>query len=77
MTSGNMTMVPDKSVFVDYLIKRLEENTDYSISSEQLFASFKIAVINNSATSQVPQFGEIRESGDEGGDFLFIRRIKQ
>lgn len=77
MTSGNMTMVPDKSVFVDYLIKRLEENTDYSISSEQLFASFKIAVINNSATSQIPQFGEIRESGDEGGDFLFIRRMKQ
>ncbi len=76
MTSGNMSMVPDKSVFVDYLIQRLDENKFYSLSSEQLFASFKIAVINNSATNQIPKYGEIRECGDEGGDFLFIRRIK-
>jgi hypothetical protein len=76
ITSGNMTMVPDKSVFIDYLIKRLEENTSNYLSSEQLYASFKIAVINNSATNQIPKFGEIRESGDEGGDFIFIRRMK-
>ena len=74
MTSGAMTMVPDKSVFIEYLIKRLNENANFFLSSEQLFASFKIAVINNSSTSQVPQFGEIRETGDEGGDFLFIRK---
>ena len=73
MTSGAMTTVPDKSVFIEYLIKRLEENEEFFLSSEQLFASFKIAVINNSTTNQVPQFGEIRETGDEGGDFLFIR----
>lgn len=76
MTSGNMTMVPDKSVFIEYLIKRLEGNTKKYHSSEQLFASFKEAVINNSATKQIPKFGEIRESGDEGGDFLFILREK-
>lgn len=74
MTSGAMTTVPDKSVFIEYLIKRLEENTESVLSAEQLFASFKIAVINNSSTNQVPQFGEIRETGDEGGDFLFIKR---
>ncbi|MEX2370195.1 MAG: caspase family protein, partial [Bacteroidales bacterium] len=74
MTSGAMTNVPDKSVFIEYLIKRLDENTSYFLSAEQLFASFKLAVINNSSTSQVPQFGEIRETGDEGGDFLFIRK---
>ena len=74
MTSGAMTMVPDKSVFLEYLIQRLDENSNYFLSSEQLFASFKIAVINNSSTSQVPQYGEIRETGDEGGDFLFIRK---
>lgn len=72
MTSGAMTTVPDKSVFIEYLIKRLNENEIPFLSSEQLFASFKIAVINNSSTNQVPQFGEIRETGDEGGDFLFI-----
>ena len=74
MTSGNMTIVPDKSVFIEYLIKRLKENTDNYLSSGQLFASFNMAVINNSATRQMPRYGEIRECGDEGGDFLFILR---
>jgi len=32
------------------------------------------AVINNSPNGQVPQFGEIRETGDEGGDFVFVKR---
>ncbi|MCK5339830.1 MAG: caspase family protein [Desulfobulbaceae bacterium] len=74
MTSGTLTEVPDRSVFVKYFVKRLQENTDNYLSSEQLFARFKEAVINNSPLRQVPQFGEIREGGDEGGDFIFIRR---
>ena len=77
MTSGAMTTVPDKSVFIEFLLKRLNENASPVLSAEQLFASFKIAVINNSPTKQVPQFGEIRETGDEGGDFLFIRKMKR
>jgi hypothetical protein len=77
MTSGAMTTVPDKSVFIEFLLKRLNENTSPVLSAEQLFASFKIAVINNSPTKQVPQFGEIRETGDEGGDFLFIRKMNR
>lgn len=72
MTSGTMTEVPDKSVFMEYLLKRLNENTDSFLPSEQLFFSFKSAVVNNS--KQVPQFGEIRETGDEGGDFIFIKK---
>ncbi|MCF6239929.1 MAG: caspase family protein [Bacteroidales bacterium] len=72
MTSGTLKEVPDKSVFIEYLIKRLEENKQKYLPSEQLFASFKIAVINNSPNAQVPQFGEVRETGDEGGDFIFI-----
>ena len=74
MTSGALSEVPDKSVFIEYLIKRLNQNDQKHLSSEQLFASFKIAVINNSPSSQVPQFGEVRETGDEGGDFIFIRK---
>lgn len=74
MTSGAMKEVPDKSVFMQYLLKRLNENTDKFLPSEQLFASFKAAVINNSPNGQVPQFGEIREAGDEGGDFIFIKK---
>ena len=74
MTSGAMKEVPDKSVFIEYLLKRLNQNTDKFLPAEQLFASFKTAVINNSPNGQVPQFGEIRETGDEGGDFVFIKK---
>lgn len=74
MTSGAMKSVPDKSVFIDYLCKRLDENQETFLGAEQLFGSFKIAVINNSPNGQIPQFGVIKESGDEGGDFLFIKR---
>jgi len=74
MTSGAMNQVPDKSVFLEYLIKRLSNNQQKYLPAEQLFASFKLAVINNSPEDQVPQFGEIKETGDEGGDFIFIRK---
>jgi len=72
MTSGTITEVPDRSSFVKYLVERLYENREKCISSEQLFASFRIAVINNSDV--IPQYGEIKNVGDEGGDFIFIKR---
>jgi hypothetical protein len=74
MTSGAMKEVPDKSVFVEYLVKRLKENKELLLAAETLFASFRQAVINNSPNSQIPQYGEIRETGDEGGDFVFVHR---
>lgn len=74
MTSGSMKIVPDKSVFMEYLLKRLTDNKEDFLTTEKLFFSFKEAVINNSPLSQIPQYGEIRESGDEGGDFIFIKR---
>jgi len=70
MTSGTLTTVPDESVFFSYLIKRLTENTEKFLPSEDLFNSLKQAVINNSMV--VPQDGVIADSGDEGGDFIFI-----
>ncbi len=74
MTSGALKEVPDKSVFIEYLVKRLKQNPEKYLSAEQLFSSFRTAVINNSANGQVPQFGEIKEAGDEGGDFIFVKR---
>lgn len=72
ITSGTLTEVPDKSVFIEYLLKRLRENQEPYLSSEQLFSSMRTAVMNNS--DNVPQFGTIQNVGDEGGDFVFIRR---
>lgn len=72
ITSGTLTAVPDRSVFVEYLVKRLNQNQEKFLSSEMLFNSIRLAVINNSAT--VPQEGVIAETGDEGGDFIFIKK---
>jgi hypothetical protein len=74
ITSGSLKTVPDKSVFVKYLVQRLNENRDSYLDAQKLFVSFKEAVINNSAVSQTPLYGAIAEAGDEGGDFIFVRR---
>jgi hypothetical protein len=74
MTSGTLKTVPDKSVFVAYLLKNLISNDQPLISAEDLFRSFKTAVINNSSNGQVPQYGAIGQVGDEGGDFIFLRK---
>ncbi len=72
MTSGSLKEVPDKSVFLLYLTKRLKENTHDNISAEELFDSFHLQVVNNSPNT--PLYGEIKDTGDEGGDFIFVRK---
>jgi hypothetical protein len=71
MTSGMLNVVPDKSVFVEYLVKKLSENKEPFLSTQKLFASIQEPVTNNSQTKQIPQYGVIQETGDEGGDFIF------
>jgi hypothetical protein len=72
MTSGTLEEVPDRSVFLEYLLKRLLENGKKYISASEIFNSFREAVLNNSPN--IPQYGVIQDSGDEGGDFIFIKR---
>ena len=72
MTSGTLTEVPDRSVFLEYLVKQLEENTNPFVPADQIFANFRIAVINNSPNT--PQYGVIFDSGDEGGEFIFAKK---
>ena len=74
ITSGTLTEVPDNSVFMKYLVKNLESNESRYLTSQDLFAKFKIAVLNNSPLNQVPQYGVVQGSGDEGGDFIFVRK---
>lgn len=69
LTSGNLTEVPDKSVFVKYLIKELEENEDLFLSSAKLFTRMYEPIVNNAPT--IPQYGVIQGAGDEGG-ILFL-----
>lgn len=72
MTSGTLDEVPDQSAFIKYLIQRLYENNETYLSSEELFSSFWMAVVSNS--SVVPQYGEIQNVGNEGGDFIFLKK---
>lgn len=72
MTSGVLEKVPDESVFLKYLLKKLYENENKYFTSEMLFTSLKMTVMDNS--SNVPQFGVIQNVGDDGGDFIFIRK---
>src|SRR6266540_1950005 len=79
MTSGALTTVPDRSVFVEYLLKRLRDNTEERLPALELFSKLRLPVINNSPTQKdgfrpTPRYGTIFEVGDEGGDFIFVRR---
>lgn len=72
ITSGTINPVPDRSVFLDYLIKRLNDNQSNYLLARSLFLNLRAAVINNSPNRQVPVYGIIHEAGDEGsGDFIF------
>jgi hypothetical protein len=72
ITSGTLTEVPDKSVFMEYFLKNLNNNTSKYVPALDMFSSFRTAVMNNSPNT--PQYGTIQNTGDEGGDFIFIRR---
>ena len=72
MASGNLEPVPDNSRFIYYLKKNLKENKEKYMSAKKLFDSFYDAILNNSDTS--PQYAAIKNVGDEGGEFIFIKR---
>jgi hypothetical protein len=72
ITSGTLKTVPNVSVFMKYVVDRLTFNAEPFFSASQLFQSIEIPVGNNSPTT--PQYGVIQNVGDEGGDFIFIRR---
>ena len=72
ITSGANSPVPDKSIFVEMFIKNLKQNKEKYLMAEQLYLDFRDVVTNNSQIGQRPLFGELE--GDEGGEFIFIRK---
>lgn len=75
MTSGNLSQVPDKSIFLQQLIKKLNDNQDDYLPATTLFTRIYEPITNNSSTN--PVYGIIQGAGDEGGDFIFERRKKE
>ncbi|WP_435414819.1 hypothetical protein [Polaribacter aestuariivivens] len=76
ITSGALETVPNKSVFMEYLIKKLLENKNTYLSAGQLFNMIEDPVINNPRGDEIqrPIYAPISRTGDEGGDFIFIKR---
>lgn len=72
ITSGTLKTVPNQSVFLKYLINRLKSNSEPYLTARKIFDRIEEPVMNNS--KNVPQYGTIQEVGDEGGDFIFIKR---
>ncbi len=77
MSSGGLEPVMDggregHSVFTYYLLKALKDNSAPNLDAGQLYDEIKIPVANNS--DQTPIFNAIKNTGDEGGQFVFRKK---
>ena len=77
MTSGGIEPVMDggkdgHSVFAYYFLKTLGDNKNKYFDASQLYNALKIPVINNS--EQTPKLAAVKNAGDAGGQFIFIRK---
>lgn len=72
ITNGMLLNIPEQGDFLSNLLVKLKENTEKYLASEKLFKNILKTVSNN--TDIIPRFGEIKNLGDEGGDFIFILR---
>lgn len=75
MTSGNKTPVSDAgtgghSVFAYQLIKALRKNEKPYISTQEIYTRIAPIVSNNS--EQMPLCRPVRNTGDQGGEFVFV-----
>ena len=77
LTSGGVEPVLDRgknghSIFAYYFLKALNDNSERYFDAGQIYNSLKIPVVNNSY--QQPAYSPISNTGDEGGQFIFIKK---
>lgn len=77
LTSGGVEPVMDggrdgHSIFTYYFLKALETNDQKYYDASRVYERLKFGVINNS--DQSPVFAPVDDAGDEGGQFIFIRK---
>lgn len=77
ITSGDANqLVPDRSLFVDFLLDHLKENTDPYLYAAKLFVKIKDSFIARELAGQNPDYGHIRLADNEpGGDFIFAKKF--
>lgn len=76
MTSGNLTPVADKgsgghSIFAYQFLKTLRENDKPYLTPREIYQKIGPIIRNNS--EQMPVTKPIRNTNDQGGEFIFIR----
>lgn len=77
ITSGGIEPVLDggkagHSVFSYYLLQAFQENEKKYLDASQLYSKIKTPVMNNS--EQTPIFNPVKNAGDEGGQFIFLKK---
>jgi hypothetical protein len=70
ITAGMLSNNNGQSNFLKYLLDNLEKNSEKYLPSEKLFINALRSASGNG--NVIPRFGEITNSGDGGGDFIFI-----
>jgi hypothetical protein len=75
-TSAYLQPVPDRSEFLRHLISTLKNNREKFFLSEDLYINTRNSLMKSTSKSDPVKYGVIRDCGDEGGDFIFIRREK-
>lgn len=73
ITSGNDTEVPDKSVFMKYLVKALSENKEKYLTAQKMFINHIIESVMTETKTE-PRYGTLELAGHVGGDFIFIKK---
>lgn len=77
ITSGGIEPVMDggrdgHSVFAYYFLKTLDSHDGKYLDAGKLYEQIKVPVINNS--EQTPQMAPVKNTGDEGGQFIFVKK---
>ncbi len=78
ITSGNKTPVSDSgseghSIFAYQLIKALKKNENPYVTTQEIFSRIAPIIANNS--EQQPLCCPVRDTGDQGGGFVFVSTI--
>ena len=73
-TSAYLKPVPDRSDFFRHLISILETNKSGILLSEDLYIKTRNSLNRSKSKNEPVKYGILQDCGDEGGDFIFIKR---
>lgn len=71
LTSGGLEKVPEKSIFIEMVMKTLEQKESKYLSAKELYNYIFTGVKNQ--TNNQPELNLFGKDGNEGGQFYFIR----